>query len=262
MPLPPRARRRLGAGLLASTLLGGAPGVAATVVVTPVKDNTLYEDLFGTSSNGAGRYLFAGRTDVGSIRRALIAFDVAAAVPPGSTVDSVTLTLAMSRTITGPSVVSLHRLLADWGEAGSRAPMGEGIGAPAEQGDATWIFSSFDTVLWSTPGGDFEPTASAERVVDGPGTYSWGSTIELVADVQRWVDDPVSDFGWILLGDETTTSAKRFDSRDHGEPGAVPRLTVVFTPDPTAIPTGGTTSRSISILLLAGLATWVLLRRR
>ena len=39
---------------------------AAQISLTPVKDNTLYQSATGSKSDGAGSYLFAGRTDASS----------------------------------------------------------------------------------------------------------------------------------------------------------------------------------------------------
>ncbi len=63
-------------------LLGASLIAAETTELTPVKDNTLYEDEEGRFSNGSGQYLFAGNTAKNFIRRGLVAFDVSAALPP------------------------------------------------------------------------------------------------------------------------------------------------------------------------------------
>src|SRR5712691_6169329 len=55
-----------------------------TVVLAPSKDNTLYQTSNGSLSNGAGIHLFAGMTNRRERRRALLAFDVASQIPPGS----------------------------------------------------------------------------------------------------------------------------------------------------------------------------------
>lgn len=39
------------------------------VMLDASKDNTLYEDVTGSISNGAGEYFFAGATAIGGIRR-------------------------------------------------------------------------------------------------------------------------------------------------------------------------------------------------
>jgi hypothetical protein len=54
----------------------------------------------------------------------------------------------------------------------------------------------------------------------------------MVADVQSWVDNPSSNFGWLLLGNEASApTAKSFDSRESGNG---PVLVVTFNaPIPT-----------------------------
>ena len=226
---PPRYRSACLA--LAVFVAGAAVARAETETFEPLKDNTLYETTDGSLSNGAGDHLFAGTTAQNDVRRAVLTFDVATAIPAGSTVTSVTLTMNMSRTIAGDEVVALHRLLGDWGEAGSDAGGQEGGGAPSQSGDATWIHTFFDTDSWGSAGGDFAATQSASTTVGGTGSYTWGSTPDMVADVQGWVDDPSQNFGWILIGDESVPqTAKRFDSKDHPTASVRPTLTVEFDP--------------------------------
>ena len=67
---------------------------------------------------------------------------------------------------------------------------------------------------------------SAVTTAGTSGTVVWESTDALVADVQRWLDDPTSDHGWILVGDEVAVqSAKRFSSRDGTQP---PKLIIGY----------------------------------
>jgi hypothetical protein len=200
---------------------------AGTVSIPASQDNTLYAES-GNLSNGAGNYVFAGATGFGSPRRALIAFDVAAAIPAGSTIQSAALSLNMSMTNAGPSNVALHRVSASWGEGTSMAMSGEGGGALATTGDATWQYRFFATQSWTNLGGDFVATPSASISVDANGIYTWGSNAALVTDVQAWLDDPSTSFGWVLIGDESmSTTAKRFDSRTNAT-GVPPVLVVTF----------------------------------
>ena len=104
-------------------LLGGASAAyAATVVLNPVADNTIYHgeipaDPTGTFTDntcGAGPDVFAGVTLRGFIRRALLRFDIANAIPAGSSIDAVTLTLAVTQTTdTQDATMTLHRVLQD-----------------------------------------------------------------------------------------------------------------------------------------------------
>ena len=86
--------------LLRNPVSRPAQVIIQTVTLAPAADNTLYESATGALSNGAGQYLFAGTTQEGDIRRALLAYDLSA-LPAGATVISATLSLNLSRTIAG-----------------------------------------------------------------------------------------------------------------------------------------------------------------
>jgi hypothetical protein len=208
---------------------------ANIINIMPSKDNTLYEydPAEGDHSNGAGFHFFAGENGMGELRRGVVAFDVPGAIPPGSTITAVSLSMNMSMTPAGALTVELHKLLADWGEGTSHAPMGEGDGAPATPNDATWRHRFFDGVFWTMQGGDFSATVSASQSVGVIGQYTWSSA-QMVADVQSWVDNPASNFGWLVLGDETAiATAKRFDTRESASP---PMLTIEFIRGPRVAP--------------------------
>jgi hypothetical protein len=215
--------------------LGAARG--ATIIVEPSKDNTLYEES-GDLSNGAGEFIFAGTTGelaANAVRRAVLAFDIAAAVPPDSIITDVTLSLTLSRSPLGsPStLMSLHTLLSDWGEGTSSAAGNEGTGANATLGDATWTYTFYNSASWATPGGDFNPLASASaNVASSSIAYHW-SGAGMIADVQAWLDNPTANFGWILIGDEATTqNARRFNSGENGTASTRPKLTITYEPIP------------------------------
>ncbi len=215
--------------LLISTASSNAQ---STMTFNPSKDNTLFFSTAGNeTSNGAGPHFFTGRNRNGNIRRGVLAFDVSA-IPEGALVTEVTLDMNVSNARGGAQDIGLYRMTADWGEAGSMATgSGLGIPAPAQTGDATWLHRVFNSVMWTMPGGDFDTSAmSASESVDGVGSYNWGSTAKMIADVQFWVDNPDSSFGWIVMGNEAATStAKRLDSKEHPTEGSRPALTVTYT---------------------------------
>ena len=226
--------------IIASTAVA-ADARADQVELVAVRDTMLVETSAGNLSNGAGQYFFAGNTgqpDPLNTRRGLLAFDIAGSVPPGATITGVTLQLFVSRAATSSFLtVSVHRVFEAWGEGDSQAIAGEGVGVPAAEGDATWLHRFYDAAdpasspAWTTAGGDFASEASASRPVGGAGQfYVWDSTPQLVADVQAWLDDPSSNHGWIVLGDESgPATAKRFNSRQFDGPSArFPRLLVQF----------------------------------
>jgi hypothetical protein len=235
-----RHTRQVRSVAVAAILCTFAPAARADVVtLTPVKDNTLYQDVLGSLSNGAGVNLFAGKTTTGRLRRAVLDFDVARAVHPGAIVQSVTLRMHVSRTISGPETSTLHRVLVEWGEGTSNSsndPQGGGAGAPATTGDATWLHTFYSTQSWTAQGGDFSATVSATANPDTVDFYQWGSTAQMVADVQAWTDNPAADHGWLLRVNETPLStAKRFDSREASDPALRPQLTIVFQRAPTDV---------------------------
>jgi hypothetical protein len=238
---------------LALVLSGAAPALADSVTLAPARDNTLYESPTGGLSNGSGHHVIAGRTADGAIRRALLAFDVAASVPAGATITSASLALNLSNTSSGSQTVHLHRALAAWGEGGSDAPGGEGQGAASAPGDATWIHTFFPGSFWSAPGGDFSPAASASQAIDQLGPYVF-SAPGMVADAQSWLDDPGANHGWLLKTDEGVVQAtKRFDSSEHPSVQLRPALTLEFTP--AAVPASSAASEIVLLVaLLAGLA--------
>jgi hypothetical protein len=229
--------------LILTTALGwtaASSARAAIINIMPSKDNTLYEfdPAEGDFSNALGFHFFAGKTAMGELRRGVLAFDIAGSIPAGSTITGVTLSMNMSRApINVAYPVELHKLLADWGEGTSQASGEEGDGAPATPNDATWRHRFFDTIFWAAQGGDFSATVSASQSVGPVGQYIWNSA-QMVADVQSWVNNPASNFGWLVLGDEKPTlTAKRFDTRESASP---PVLTIEYRsaqPSPRLRPT-------------------------
>lgn len=243
------------AGLVRRAVLGAvvcfaviAPALGDQAQLTPLKDNTLYEDPNGALSNGLGSAMFAGKNSMALARRAVLAFDVASVVPAGATIDAVTLTLTENGSNAADQTIALHRLLADWGEGSSVAGGNQGGGGPAMAGDATWLHRFFNTDLWAGAGGDFDPAVSTQTTVGPAGVYTWPSTAPFVSDVQHALDNPSGHFGWVLLGNEqASNTAKRFATRNEANAGLRPVLTIDYTP----IPEPGAV---VGLVLLVGLS--------
>ena len=218
------------AAFVALAAFGTSEAAATVVTLNPVRDNTIYQSTTNTESNGAGSYLFAGLTDNDEIRRGLLAFNIAGSVPAGSIIESVTLTLEMSRSRVNDFNFTLHRVTSDWGEGTSNADGQEGGGVAATANDATWMHTFYPGSFWATPGGSFNATASATTMVGRTqADYTWGSTPQMVADVQSWLNAPAGNFGWILRGPEGVRSAKRFNSRENADIASRPALMIQFT---------------------------------
>ncbi|MHC4948703.1 MAG: DNRLRE domain-containing protein [Planctomycetota bacterium] len=234
--------RLLAAGTVALALAAVPAARGDVVTVGASKDNTLFESATGGLSNGAGDRIYAGLTGSFAgvnIRRGLLAFDVASAVPSGSTITSVELTLHLTNSApgSGDQILSLHTVLQDWGEGASVSPGGSG--GAAAPGDATWIHTFSDSSFWTTAGGDFDAIASASTTVGsslGAG-YTWSSA-SLVSDVQAWLDDPAQNYGWVLRGNEAVErTAKAFGSRENADSAFRPELRIEFVtaPAPSAL---------------------------
>lgn len=223
-----------------------------------ILDTTLFEDENGRLGNGAGQYLFVGRTwDENGIdkllRRALVKFDLGV-IPSGSTINSASFGITIDQVPPAASsaTISLHTVTGSWGEGASNAPGPEGRGTTAQVDDATWLHRFYDTETWNTPGGDFAPEAVAnEPISSAPQSVTFASSPQLVAAVQAWVDDPASNHGWVLLGDEVVTqNARRILSRENAGPGN-PLLSIEFTPPPpVAVPAMTITGLLVLVLLL------------
>jgi hypothetical protein len=220
------------ASLLLLTLVAGAafssepyPMYPMVVELEADRDNTLFETSEGSTSSGAGVHLFlAGPgglyVPTKGIRRVLVHFDVEArvldgSIPAASKIASAELRLTLNKSnFVDPVSVSLHRATSDWGEGSSDAGVPGGEGTAAATGDATWLHTFYSDLFWTIPGGDFDATPSATAGVGTTLTgYSWGSTPELVSDVQAWRLDSASNFGWLLTTD-VVDSGRRFYSRE------------------------------------------------
>lgn len=244
------------------------PGVlhADNLEILPSRDTTLHSDDLN-ASNGAGPVFFAGRTNrgAGSLRRALVYFDVTA-IPPGSSITSVSVALAVTREPSTPPLTgALRRILSAWGEAGSSSSNGNG--APAETGDATWShrFYGAGGQTWTTAGSDLAGATSATAPFGAAGTtVTFASTPQLVADVQSWLDTPSANQGWAILGDELTAgSATQFASRQNPTMVLRPRLIVAYTPPPAGsndVPLFGPMGTLVLVAALVGMGA-VQLRR-
>jgi hypothetical protein len=236
-------------------LLAGSDALRADVVtIWAAGDNTIFQSNVNNSL-GAGQALFAGSSGQSSPRRGLIQFDIAGSIPAGSTITGAQLTLFLNQVGTGSTIsptVRLYRLSNEWGEgtAGSstNGASGVGQGVAAGEGDATWNarhFSVTTPTLWNSAGGDFAATDSAALAIVAStlnAPYTWQSTPALVADVQSWLNDPSSNFGWILKSDaeSTPSSVRGFWTKEAsrtGEGAFVPQLQVSYTatPEPGAM---------------------------
>lgn len=194
-----------------------------------------YEDtsIFSESdfAGGGTDGIFSGTNAQLNARRALLKVDLSS-IPQGSVVTSVELTLTVE--MSGGSYpdipYSLHALSRGWTEGTVVGGGFGGYGGHSSPGDTTWVEASKGEEPWSTPGGDFVAEASAVANAGYAGQTALWSGPGLVADVQRWVDVPDQNHGWIIVseweGERQRVKRFRSSESDSGRP----RLTVTVAP--------------------------------
>ncbi len=204
-------------------LVEGEQGYAGT------RDASIFSD-FPSNASGRDPVLYVGMTQFGDVRRALIRFDVSF-LPPGTIIERVELELSVERARTGAEPHRLHRMTAGWDEGPATSPDSGagGTGTPAALGDVTWSHATFPLVTWSVPGGEFDPAESATASFGAAGSTASFESPGLAGDVQLWVDDPGSNRGWMLLGNEAGIhNAKRFYSSEATNAALRPKLRIAF----------------------------------
>ena len=236
-------KRRMVFGTFLLMWCTAAAACAGEVALTPSKDNTLFEQTNANSqtSNALGD-IFVGRSNQASssIRRGLVQFDIAGSLPNWATVTGVSLELRETTAMNVDQTVNLHRLLENWGE-GTSSSSG-GAGAAATPGDATWLYAFYATAAPDRLRGRRQAVCSCRRPAQPPRwsmtlraahVFSWSSA-GMVADVQGWLDNPSTNFGWALVGNESAQqTAKRFNGGEALSPAVSPVLRVTFVPEPT-----------------------------
>lgn len=232
-PLLEFAARRIcfPALLLAALAL---PSAAATVALSGTgvcDDTTIYSN--ATSDNGgAGTSNRAGRTGTAGLRRLLIKFDLSS-IPAGATINSATLQFYVTHRTSGTPayVFALHRLTNAWVEGTGN---GQGSGGTVVTGATSWNYRQYSTVAWATAGGDYVGTISASTSIAATnGITPQFTGAGMVADVQNWVRGTQPNYGWIMLGDESTgaaNGARGFASAEATTASQRPLLTITYTP--------------------------------
>jgi hypothetical protein len=217
-----RSVRRFSLLLLASLIASNTFGDSVTLI--PSGDTTI--DEAAPDNNFGGSADFSSGTNGFLTRsRGLVRFNLTGQIPSNVSIQSVTLTLIVVHvpaSSPADSTFDLHRLLVDWGEG-----TGSSSGTPAVTGDATWNHRFHPSTSWSAAGaaapGDFSSTVSASAFVQGLGSYTFGSTSNMVSDVRQWLANPATNFGWILITESEATSRtmRRFGSRESTSPATL-----------------------------------------
>lgn len=213
-----------------------APYAAAeTVTLIPVADTSLY-DTAPLNNLGGVQSIAVGMTARDETFRGLLKFDPMASIPAGATITGASLEFATVRAPGGaaPAEFSLHRMLVSWGEGNKGAGGVTGTGELATEGEACWSFRFHPGVGWAAPGGtgglDFvEAPAATASQSQASAPVVFNASPQLAADVQRWLDNPGTNFGWVIKehAELVAFTARRLGSREH--PTDPPRLRIEFS---------------------------------
>jgi hypothetical protein len=218
--------------LLLASLAGALHSRGELVTnLPPIADTSLLESSPDNNLGGLAN-IPCGTTAQGR-SRGLFKFDLTR-VPANASVTAAefTITAVTENPSQHPaSVFALNRLLKDWGEGTGSLNAGD----PANTNEATWNNRFHPSVAWTAlgaaPGSDYVAAFSATNLIDTLTTYTFNSTTGLVADVQKWIGNPATNFGWIFVSQSEGTSftVRRFASRE--DPSS-PVLTVHYTLPP------------------------------
>jgi hypothetical protein len=242
------------------------PASADIVTIPASQDATLFGASTANNNSSSGPGMFVGSDGMSRPKRGLIEFNIPAFIPAGATITGASLSLVLGQVAGAdatPRTIGLFDVTTNWasGTNGTTGFPGSGFGGTGQGfapniGDATWDFSKFDTIPWNTPGGggDFVSTESAATVVsqDLNTPYVWGSTAQMVADVQGWLDGALPNFGWLLKNDSegSPTTFRAFYTSE----GAIEQDRAQFAPLLTVdFAVGGTVPEpSTWVMLLLG----------
>ena len=225
---------------------GGSSDGVTEVLIEAERDVTLYQSASGTLANGQGDYLYVGPSPMGKQRRTALYFDIQSNVPEGATIEEAVLWLYVpGEGPTSGKVVYLTPATQIWGEGSSLVEGAAEEGGLAMAGDATWLHRYYPDVYWNTAGGDFVSPdfpsfiTGATTILNGGWNYWDDSDLyyTVTAQVQDWLDNPGTNLGWFLLGneDEVTQYAVSFYSAEfmdeYTEDVYPPYLVISYTED-------------------------------
>ncbi len=203
-----------------------------TVEIVATQDNVLYQSATGTISNALGSHLFAGNNTSG-VRRPILSFDLTG-IPSNAQIDAAQLRLYCTSNSGEGFPMTLHEVLESWTEGSSIAGGNETSGTTALLGDVTWLHRTYNTLLWSQPGGSFNSESLTSTIVNAQNqSFIWTSEA-LRQVVEHWVHMPMMNRGLLLKGNESATNnTKRFATRHVATVSQRPTLLVTYSIQPS-----------------------------
>jgi hypothetical protein len=259
-------QRQGGVITLAVLLLSGVAASAASIGLFSVADTSLIES-FPTNNLGAQGYFTSGAiqnvncvitnngTNIVPIpcrNRGLFRFDIAGSIPPGSRIKSavprIWMQFASQDEEANPSGFDIHRVLVPWTQGsgsnvveGAPPPFPGTLGQPAQAGEPCWAYRQTPSIPWAEPGGaagiDYQEQASGTAPFinnrNNQDYFFQAVSNRIVQDVQLWLDQPGTNFGWLMKASDEFTiwTAKRFLTPESGLDN-YPRLEIEYIPPP------------------------------
>jgi hypothetical protein len=211
------------------------------------KDAVIFNNQAANSANGnygaGGSELlqvgYASPTQI--YARTLIQFDLSS-LPTNAVIESVSLELTLGSSGTFVPEISVFKMNQSWTEGTTSfctynaACNTQGVAISPGGTDVTWnemSYSGTGANSWTTIGGTFAALASATSVDVGASTILYNS-VGLKNDVQGWVSNSATNFGWILKTEFITNSSamRRFRSREgataSGDASTAPKLVITY----------------------------------
>ena len=188
-------------------------GQAGAVSLHPIADTTITQ-----KTSLMANTLVVGTNNKSQSSRALLQFDIAGSIPTNATITSAALTVTVVMAPPSPvnSTFDLRALLLPWSES-----------------DATWT-NRLNSTPWSTPGGaaglDYSINISQTNFFGSTtGLYTFVSNSSLVANVQNWLQNPGTNFGWIVISESQGVNSTERTLASREVTANAPTLLVQFT---------------------------------
>jgi len=191
--------------------------IGSTLTVTsqllrPSQDAMIYEGI-DDGAAGSGRFAVGYRnyTDKGIIQcRALVQFDLSS-LPFDAQIVSAQISMdTYGRIRAGEPDIQAHRITSFWTSEASSASRNGNLLANAAAGDVTWKYSSYESLTWKNPGGDFDPKVLSVETNKEREDHIFPTTPALVDVVQGWIEGTYPNYGFMLLDPEKPPKEEHF----------------------------------------------------
>ena len=201
----------------------------AVLSLTATQDTSILKESANSNYGSSTTLQVDGSPDIA----ALLKWDLSA-IPAGSTIQNVTLTVNL--TDNSDDTYEIYRLKRDW-----------------QENQTTWNnFAAGSTNRWQSAGaaGSLDRDAKVlGRVTGDTGSRTFSLNTAGVAVVQSWVDNTAANFGFIIQDYDDAINGLDFRSREYGTAASRPRLNVTYvTSAPSLSPIGSKSGNELAPL--------------